>query len=158
MSSRDANARSIDTEPDSQRRAGSLLEISIPFRSRRRIAGRLTILSGQEKHERDTGHCRQDRYWNSKTRVVPETDLDKPARRFDHDNVRDRADNRPVSSQNVVASASTFHMSSSTANRPIHFPATSTKGTFEKTLEPAAENQVKFQACVDTIVPKIGWR
>ena len=49
----------------------------------------------------------------------------------------------------VVASASTFHINSGSANRAIHLPATRTNGTFEKTFEPTTENQVKFQAYVN---------
>src|SRR5436305_15171148 len=36
------------------------------------------------------------------------------------------------------------------------FPATRTKGTLEKTFEPATENQLKFRACSGAVVPKIG--
>src|SRR5207247_1070906 len=44
----------------------------------------------------------------------------------------------------VVASASTFHISSGSAKRVIHFPATSTNGTLEKMLEPSTEDHVRF--------------
>ena len=50
----------------------------------------------------------------------------------------------------VVASAMTFHISSGWAKLPIHLPATSTKGTLEKTFEPSAENQARFHAWLAT--------
>jgi hypothetical protein len=54
----------------------------------------------------------------------------------------------------VVASAITFHINSGLTKPGIHFPATSTKGTLEKTLEPTAENQARFHACVVEVTPK----
>ena len=46
----------------------------------------------------------------------------------------------------VVARAITFHINSGWVKLFIHFAARSTKGTFEKTFDPSAENQAKFQA------------
>ena len=57
---------------------------------------------------------------------------------------------------NVVASASTFHIKAGSVNRAIQFPATSTNGTFEKMFDPTTENQVRFQAWVGGLDPKIG--
>src|SRR5207237_8880388 len=57
---------------------------------------------------------------------------------------------------NVVESASTFHIKAGSANRAIQFPATNTKGTFEKTFDPTTENQVRFHACAGALDPKIG--
>ena len=57
---------------------------------------------------------------------------------------------------NVVASASTFHIRSGSVKRTIQFPATRTKGTFEKTFEPTTENHARFQACAGAVDPKIG--
>ena len=59
---------------------------------------------------------------------------------------------------NVVAKASTFHISTGSTKRVIHFPATSTNGTFEKMFEPATENHVRFQVCVGALDPKTGCR
>src|SRR5213079_2380396 len=55
---------------------------------------------------------------------------------------------------NVVANASTFHIKTGSAKRAIHFPATSTNGTFEKMFDPATENQVRFQVCAVTCDPE----
>ena len=58
----------------------------------------------------------------------------------------------------VVESASIFHINSGSLKREIHFPATSTNGTLEKTLEPATDNHARFQLCVNTVEPKSGLR
>src|SRR5438270_13248931 len=54
------------------------------------------FLTNHEQRDHTGSSC-QDRDWNTKARVIPKTNLDVIARRFDHDHVRDRTNDGEIS-------------------------------------------------------------
>jgi hypothetical protein len=76
--------------------AGSPFARSVRFQFPRRTAAQSLIFSAQQEQDRQASSGRENGNRDPEARVIPETDFDVLARRFNHDHVGDRTDDGEV--------------------------------------------------------------